>query len=82
MKSFRIAAIIVMALSLCSCGDRHITVDRIWNRKYSAFPSVTEYQGKYYVAFREAQSHIFDEKGKAEGQARVLVSKNGRRWRG
>lgn len=81
MKSFRIAAIIVLALSLCSCGDRHITVDRIWNRKYSAFPSVTEYQGKYYVAFREAQSHIFDEKGKAEGQARVLVSKNGRRWR-
>ena len=44
-------------------------------------PSITEFQGKYYVAFREARSHVFDENGKAEGKVRVLVSRNGKRWK-
>lgn len=82
MKSVRfVLTVIATVLSLCSCGDKHITVDCIWNENYSAFPSITEYQGKYYVAFREASSHIFDKNGNAEGKARVLVSRNGRKWK-
>ena len=55
--------------------------DCIWSNDYSAFPSIVKFQGKYYVSFREAKSHIFDENGKAEGKARILVSRDGKKWK-
>jgi len=55
-------------------------VSCIWNEGYSAFPSITVFNGKYYVAFREAKSHVFDENGSAAGKARILVSDDGEKW--
>ena len=82
-KSFLHASLLLsVLLSFASCSTlKNIETERIWDRDYSAFPSITEFQGKYYVAFREAHSHVFDENGKAEGKARVLVSRNGKRWK-
>lgn len=55
---------------------------KIWdNDNYSAFTSLCKYKGKYYCAFREAGSHIYEKDGSAHGQIRILVSRNGRKWK-
>ena len=79
-KSTFLTALSIILLSV-SCQSNHIEVSRIWDEGYSAFPSIVEYQGKYYAAFREASSHIFNDNGQADGKARVLVSKDGRKWK-
>ena len=61
-------------------GTWTLQVDRIWDHDYSAFPSITQFQGCYYVSFREAESHIFNRDGKAAGQTRILRSKDGAHW--
>ena len=38
-----------------------------------AFSSIVEFQGKYYVAFREASSHIFDENGNANSMEHLFT---------
>ena len=82
MKRTPILAVVLAALlCLASCSGKHIEVERIWDKGYSAFPSIVEFNGSYYVSCREAKSHIFDDKGNAEGKARILVSKNGKRWK-
>ena len=58
-----------------------VRVERIWDRGYSAFPSIVRYKGAMYVSFREGVSHIFDENGIAAGRTRILRSRNGRRWK-
>lgn len=78
MRKFILSIVLVVATGCCA---DNIEVSRIWDENYSAFPSIVEFQGKYYVAFREASSHIFDENGNADGKARILVSNNGRRWK-
>ena len=40
--------------------------------------SLTRFEGRYYVAFREAGSHIFEADGSARGQIRILESRDGR----
>lgn len=81
MKRFAVmAAVMTAILAFSSCGGKHIQVDRIWDENYSAFPSIVKFNGKYYVSFREASSHVFDENGNADGRARILVSRNGRKW--
>lgn len=56
-------------------------VSKVWdNGKYCAFTSLLKYKGRYYLAFREGESHIFDSQGKAEGKIRILSSKNGKSW--
>ena len=57
-----------------------LRVDCIWDHDYSAFPSITKFQGCYYVSFREGESHIFDRNGIAAGQTRILRSPDGERW--
>ena len=55
---------------------------KIWdNDNYSAFTSLCKFKGKYFCAFREAGSHIYEKDGSAHGQIRVLVSGNGRKWK-
>lgn len=56
------------------------SVDRIWEKRYSAFPSIVRFRDAYYVSFREAESHIFDRNGIAAGQTRILRSEDGQRW--
>lgn len=56
-------------------------VQKIWdNGSHCAFTSLIRYKGQLYCSFREGATHIFDEKGNAEGKIRILVSKNGKRW--
>ena len=86
IRSSIIAAIVSLLVSGCTCRDAGndicIKVDRIWNsEKHCAFTSLAEFNGRYYVAFREAGSHIFEADGTARGQIRVLQSRNGRKWK-
>lgn len=61
--------------------DINIRVDKIWdNGKYCAFTSLTEFNGKYYVAFREGEGHVFDKNGVAAGEVRVICSEDGDKW--
>ncbi len=65
-----------------SDNDICIRVSRIWDsEKHCAFTSLAEFGGRYYVAFREAGSHIFEADGSARGQIRILRSRNGRKWK-
>ena len=80
------AAAILLLASGCARRDAgndiSIKVDRIWDsEKHCAFTSLAEFDGRYYVAFREAGSHIFEPDGTARGQIRVLQSRNGRKWK-
>lgn len=59
-----------------------ITTTRIWEGPYCAFTSLVEFKGRYYCAFREASSHLFDADGRAaEGVSRIIVSDDGVHWR-
>ena len=79
------AALILAGCVSCkeSCSEEvHIKVNRIWeSEKHCAFTSLTRFEGRYYVAFREAGSHIFEADGSARGQIRILESRDGRRWK-
>ena len=79
------AALILAGCVSCkeSCSEEvHIKVNRIWDsEKHCAFTSLTRFGGRYYVAFREAGSHIFEADGSARGQIRILESRNGRIWK-
>ena len=58
-----------------------VTVDKIWDAgTHAAFTSLVKYKGAYYCTFREGYSHIFDERGEAEGQVRILKSTDGNTW--
>lgn len=64
-------------------GEKEIsyTVRKIWDEgTHAAFTSLIKFKGRYYCCFREGDSHIFDEYGKAEGRIRVLGSKDGNSW--
>ena len=59
-----------------------VTVDKIWDQgTHAAFTSLVKFNGKYYCTFREGYSHIFDDKGNAEGKVRILESTNGKQWK-
>ncbi len=57
-----------------------VSVQRIWEKDYSAFPSLEAFKGSFFVSFREGESHIFDSKGEASGKVRILRSENGDDW--
>jgi len=63
-----------------SACKEEIKVVRIWDRDYSAFPSIVRYGDALYVSFREGVSHIFDENGIAAGKTRILRSTDGEHW--
>ncbi|KWW31609.1 MAG: hypothetical protein AUK63_303 [bacterium P3] len=59
-----------------------VTTSRIWDGAYCAFTSLIQYRGRYYCAFREASSHLFDADGHAaQGVSRIIVSDDGVSWR-
>ena len=65
-----------------SGNDVTIRVKRIWDSdKHCAFTSIIKFKDRYYVSFREAESHIFDSDGVARGAVRILVSEDGDTWR-
>ena len=80
MPEFLLAAATLLAIVSCShqsTGARNI---KVWDGKYSAFPSIIEFDGWYYISFREAESHIFNSRGEADGAVQVVRSKDGESW--
>ena len=76
--------IICTLLSFLSMNAQDIkySVDKIWsNGSHCAFTSIIKFKNHYYCSFREGATHIFDKEGKAEGKVRLLVSKNGKKWK-
>ena len=87
---------LVSAILLCNCKMPPKTPDavkaendavaassikRIWGGdKHCAFTSIVEYKGKYFISFREGESHIYDKNGEANGATRILSSKDGENW--
>ena len=56
------------------------SVKLIWDKDYSAFPSLEKFGNAYFVSFREGETHIFDSQGEASGKARILRSEDGETW--
>ena len=93
MKSRILLLLSSTLLLFAGCGNRpagssdgnttqiSYSVSKIWDSgKHCAFTSMVKYRGRYYVAFREAESHIFDADGEARGNVCIIVSENGRDW--
>ena len=91
-KTTVLALSAALALLLAGCKDsgkrigsdegEGVTVQKVWGdgNRHCAFTSIIEFKGKYYLAFREAESHIFDADGEARGATRILVSSDGEKW--
>ena len=60
-----------------------VECNKIWGDAdtYCAFTSIIKHKGNYLCSFREGVSHIFDEKGTAEGKVRIIASRNGKKWK-
>lgn len=83
MKTLRNLLLFIVALmpSLLGAQNVNFTTKCIWdNGSYCSFTSLVKFQGKYYCAFREGESHIFDHNGNAEGKIRVISSIDGENW--
>lgn len=79
-KTLLLSFALLLTLGL-PAKDYRYSVEKIWdNDMYCAFTSIEKFHGWYYVAFREARGHVFDENGKAEGKIRVIRSKNLKKW--
>ncbi|MFN0167674.1 MAG: sialidase family protein [Bryobacteraceae bacterium] len=49
---------------------------KVWDQgQHNAFTDLIQFKGKWYMTFRESQSHVGD-----DGALRVLVSKDGQAW--
>lgn len=83
MKRVLLIIALLASAALQSAGqDICCKVEKIWgDGQHCAFTSLIEYEGRIYCTFREGASHIFDKDGNAEGKIRILVSKNGRKWK-
>ena len=84
---FSLVLTAAVALSCCrkpavpKDGEFTYSVKKIWDEgTHAAFTSLVEFQGKYYISFREGFGHVFDDKGNAEGHIRVLESTDGNSW--
>lgn len=54
-----------------------IAVTKIWDKgKHNAFTDLTRFQGKFFCTFRESDGHVG-----GDGRIRVLVSRNGEKWK-
>ena len=81
MKILSFLTLFLVLAAHLQAKDVSYTVQKIWdNGEYNSFTSLVKYNNRYYCAFREGKSHIFDENGKAEGKIRILTSRNGRHW--
>ena len=58
-----------------------VDVKKIWDRgAHNAFTDMVRFDGRWYVAFREASSHGVPAVGKPGGKVRVIRSDNVRDW--
>lgn len=85
MKTLRFLFIVIMSIfTLHNSHAQKIeySIEKVWGDGtwHCAFTSIVEFKGRYYISFREYDSHIFDSKGDAEGRIRIISSKNGKKW--
>lgn len=77
MKRILITIALALMTAVCNAGEPELIWD---NGTYNAFPSIEKFNGRYFVSFREGESHIFNSQGIADGKVRILTSKNGKKW--
>jgi len=54
---------------------------KIWDQaEHNAFTDIVKYEGKYYCTFREGGGHV-PWPGGIDGKIRILVSKDGEKWK-
>lgn len=83
MKTKILISIIVSLVASAVCAqDVCYSLKRIWGdgSTHCAFTSLVEHKGRYYCAFREGFSHIFNEKGEADGKIHIISSSDGDKW--
>ena len=79
---FVVAVLAGMPLMAQPRQDINIKVSRIWsNGEYCSFASMIKFKGKYYVSFRESDTHQILKAENRCGKSRVLVSDDGENWR-
>ena len=81
-KTLLLSAFFALITSAVCAQDICYNLQRIWGdgSTHCAFTSLIEYKGKYYCAFREGFSHIFNEKGEADGRIHIISSPDGDKW--
>ncbi len=73
--------IISLLLLAFEVQAQHIKTKRIWKEApHSAFTSLIFFDGNYYCAFREANTHV-DKNGNDNGVIRILKSANTKKWK-
>lgn len=75
------SVLISMLALVCLTATAQIKSECIWDEGYSAFPSIERFNGKYFISFREGESHVFDKNGIAAGKVRILSSSDGKKWK-
>lgn len=85
MKTLQFFLIVIMSIfTLHNSHAQKIeySIEKVWGDGtwHCAFTSIVEFKGRYYISFREYDSHIFNSKGDAEGRIRIISSKNGKKW--
>ena len=81
-KKILISIIVSLVASAVCAQDVCYSLKRIWGdgSTHCAFTSLVEHKGRYYCAFREGFSHIFNEKGEADGKIHIISSSDGDKW--
>ena len=82
LLSLLLLAAVALPLMAQQRQDVNIRVDRIWsNGEYCSFASMVKFKGKFYVSFREADTHQILKEENRCGKSRILVSDDGEQWR-
>ena len=81
-KTLLLSAFFALITSAVCAQNICYNLQRIWGdgSTHCAFTSLIEYKGTYYCAFREGFSHIFNEKGEADGRIHIISSPDGGKW--
>lgn len=85
MKTIHLFFITVMSVFMLHNSHAQkieYSVEKVWGDGtwHCAFTSIAEFKGRYYISFREYDSHIFNSEGEAQGRIRIISSKNGKKW--
>ena len=78
MKSALISLSLLLGCSLLTAAEKPevASLEKIWDQgKHNAFTDLIRWQDKWWCTFREADAHVG-----GDGQARVLVSTDGKTW--
>lgn len=81
MRKFFLLAFVLLFVGSLGAQDINIKVKKVWsNGEYCSFTSLIKYKGKYYLSFRESDSHQILKPENRNGKSRILVSTDGESW--